>query len=132
MSKETKKEEKKEGATKEEAKKEENSSATQKDIEENKAITFLSYLGILALVPLLAKRDSKFAQFHAKQGLVLAIIIIICVWISGFIPFLGWFLLAPVASIGGIVLTIIGLINVANGEMKELPIIGDLAKKINL
>lgn len=103
-----------------------------KDIEENKAITFLSYLGILALVPLLAKKDSKFAQFHAKQGLVLFVGWFVIAWIGGFIPFLGWFLLVPAISIFGIVLSIMGLINVANGETKELPVIGEFAKKINL
>jgi uncharacterized membrane protein len=106
--------------------------ASAKDIEENKALNFLSYLGILALVPLLAKKDSKFAQFHAKQGLVLFVGWFVIAWISGFIPFLGWFLIVPAISIFGIVLAIMGLINVANGEMKELPVIGEFAKKINL
>lgn len=127
-----KEEEKKEEKKTEEKKEETKGSDLQKDIEENKAITFLSYLGILALVPLLAKKESKFAQFHAKQGLVLAIAVAVAFWVSGVIPFLGFFLLTPAVSIGGIVLMIIGLINVANGEMKELPIIGELAKKINL
>lgn len=103
-----------------------------KDIEENKAITFLSYLGILVLVPLLAKKESKFAQFHAKQGLILFVGWFVIAWIGGFIPFLGWFLIVPAVSILGIVLAIMGLINVANGEMKDLPIIGEFAKKINL
>jgi len=129
----TKKEEDKKEEKKTEEKKEETkTSDLQKDIEENKAITFLSYLGILALVPLLAKKESKFAQFHAKQGLVLAVAVAVGVWVSGIIPFLGWFIMAPVISIGGIVLMIMGLINVANGEMKELPVIGEFAKKINL
>lgn len=108
------------------------SAPSAKDIEENKAIAFLSYLGILALVPLLAKKDSKFAQFHAKQGLVLFVGWFVIAWIAGFIPFLGWFLIVPAVSIFGIVLAIMGLINVANGEIKELPVIGEFAKKINL
>ncbi len=126
MPKEDKKEEK-------ETKKEEKiDEALQKDIEANKAVTFLSYLGILALIPLLANKDSKFAQFHAKQGLILALAVIVGVWISGLIPVLGWMILSPAISIGGIVLMIMGLINVANGEMKDLPIIGDFSKKIKL
>lgn len=125
MPKETKKEEAKTENTG-------GGTASAKDIEENKALTFLSYLGILALVPLLAKKDSKFAQFHAKQGLVLFVGWFAIAWIAGFIPFLGWFLIVPAVCIFGIVLSIMGLINVANGEMKELPVIGEFAKKINL
>ena len=37
-----------------------------KDVEENKLIAAVGYLGILFLIPLLAKKDSPFAQFHAK------------------------------------------------------------------
>lgn len=119
----------------EETKKTESShggNASTKDIEENKVITFLSYLGILALVPLLVKTDSKFAQFHAKQGIVLFVVWFVASWIAGFIPVIGWFLVAPIVTIAGIVLTIIGLMNVAKGEMKELPIIGDVVKKVNI
>jgi len=125
MSKETKEEPKKTESAPSEA-------PSSKDVEENKAITFLSYLGILALVPLFAKRESKFAQFHAKQGLVLFIAWFVIAWVSGFIPFLGWFLIAPAVSILGIIFMIMGLINVAKGEMKELPIIGELARKIKI
>jgi uncharacterized membrane protein len=103
-----------------------------KDIEENKVITFLAYLGILALIPLLVKQDSPFAQFHAKQGVVLFVCWFVLSWIAGFIPLIGWFLLAPAVSIVGIVLAIMGLINVAKGETKELPIIGDLVKKVGI
>jgi len=108
------------------------SASNPKDIEENKAITFLSYLGILALIPLLVKQDSPFAQFHAKQGIVLFVCWFVLSWIAGFIPLIGWFLLAPIVSIVGIVLAIMGLINVAKGETKELPIIGELVKKIKI
>lgn len=126
MSKETKKEEikKAEPTT--------NSAPSAKDVEDNKALTFLSYLGILALIPLLVKQESKFAQYHAKQGIVLFVVWFIASWISGFIPLIGWFLLAPVVTILGIVLSIMGLINVAKGEMKELPIIGEIVKKVKI
>jgi uncharacterized membrane protein len=125
MSKETKEEPKKTEPTV-------NNTSSTKDIEENKAITFLSYLGILALVPLLAKQDSKFAQFHAKQGIVLFVCWFVASWIAGFIPMIGWFLIAPAVSILGIVLSIMGLMNVAKGENKELPIVGELVTKMKI
>lgn len=97
-----------------------------KDVEENKGITYLSYLGILFLVPMLAKKDSKFAMFHAKQGLVLTI---------------GWFLggflylavgLGALVHLAILILSVMGLVNVSKGEMKKLPIVGDLAEKFNI
>ncbi len=96
-----------------------------KDIKENKTITFLSYIGFLCLVPLLAKKESEFAQFHAKQGLILLI-----AWIIGGITTaIG---IGFVINIGVVILSIVGLINVNDGKMKDLPIVGDLAKKINI
>lgn len=101
-----------------------------KDIEENKAIAVLSYIGILCLVPLLAKKESRFAQFHAKQGLVLFIVEVV-VYIISIIPIIGW-LIGIIGTLIFIVISVIGIIKVLNGEYWEMPLIADLAKKINL
>ena len=98
-----------------------------KDAEENKIFAVLAYFGILVLVPLLAKKESKFAMFHAKQGLVL-LIGWIAMWVLGFIPIIGW-ILDFVLFIALLVLSIMGIINAASGKTKELPVVGDLAKK---
>ena len=45
----------------------------QDDIEKNKVMAVLAYFGILVLIPIFAAKDSKFARFHANQGLVLAL-----------------------------------------------------------
>ena len=50
----------------------------------DKLFGILAYLGILFLVPLLAAKDSKFAQYHANQGVVL-FIADIAVWVVLFI-----------------------------------------------
>lgn len=94
----------------------------------------LAYFGILVLIPILAAKESKFARFHANQGLILLIIgvaysifvqvvIKIVVFISyalagivGIALGLAWLLL--------LVLAIIGIINAVKGEFKQLPIIG--------
>ena len=101
------------------------SGADPKDVQDNKAITFLSYIGILFLIPLLAKKESKFAQFHAKQGLVLVI-----VEVAGmFLSFIG---IGVLISLAAFIFSIMGIINVANGKMKKLPIVGDLSEKFNI
>ena len=43
------------------------------DISANKVYAILAYIGFLVLVPLIAVPKSKFARFHANQGLVLLI-----------------------------------------------------------
>lgn len=96
--------------------------AEEKDVKENKVWALLSYLGVLVIVPLLGKKDSAFTQFHAKQGLVLLI-----GWVISWFPIFGWAI-----GIIAFVMSIIGIINVLNGEKKKLPIVGDLAEKINL
>jgi uncharacterized membrane protein len=96
------------------------------DVESNKVTAALSYFWILCLVPLLAKKDSKFAQFHAKQGLVLFIIDIIASVVI-FIPVFGQLLMIAL-----LVVSVIGIIKALNGEWYKMPYIYEWSKKINL
>lgn len=105
------------------------SEADKKDIEENKAITALSYIGILVLIPMLAKKESKFAQFHAKQGLVNFVAMIICS-ILFVIPFIGW-IVGGIGYIVFIVIGIMGIIAALQGQYKALPIISKFAHMMN-
>ena len=105
-------------------------SETPKKLDDNKVIVILSYIGVLCLIPLFTKKDDKFVFFHAKQGLVLFIVEIITYFVL-MIPILGW-IIAPIASLIWLALSIIGIINVLGGEMKELPILGKYADKIKI
>ena len=89
-----------------------------KDISDNKVMAVLAYLSILVLIPLFAAKDSKFARYHTNQGLILFIVDIIVSALT-FIPVIGWLL-----SLATLVLTIIGIVNAAQGKAKELPLIG--------
>jgi uncharacterized membrane protein len=105
-------------------------SEQDKDIEEGKVIAAIGYIGILCLIPLLAKKESKFAQFHGKQGLVLFICWII-IWIVGIIPFLGW-LIAFLGSIVLLILSILGIVQALSGKYWKIPFLGEYAEKIKL
>jgi len=98
----------------------------KKDAEDNKLMGILAYLWILFLVPYLAAKESPFAKFHANQGCIL-FIMWIALWVVGFIlafiPIIGW-LIAFALYICCLVFAIMGIINAAKGEMKELPIVG--------
>ena len=87
-----------------------------------------AYLGILALIPYFSKGQSPFVRFHALQGMNLLILEIIAGVASGilsYVPVLGG-IVSWVLSLGSLALSIIGIVNVANKEMKELPIVGGL------
>ncbi len=97
-----------------------------KDIEENKSIAAVGYIWILCFIPLLLKRDSKFAQFHAKQALVLFIVEVIVGFIV-WVPFIGWIL-----GLAVLVLAIMGILQALQGNYWEMPLIGQFAKKFNI
>lgn len=100
------------------------------DIESNKVMAVLAYIGILVLVPILAAKNSKYARFHANQGLVLFIAEIIYNFVSAIIravlPLAVVNILLLVISALFLVLSIIGIVNAATGKAKELPVIGKI------
>ncbi len=107
---------------------------TQEDINNNKIMAVLAYLGILVLIPIFAAKDSKFARFHSNQGLVLlicdivvSIVLGIVTAIIAFIPYVGPILSGIIWAVIPIVLlvfAILGIVNAVQGKAKELPIIG--------
>lgn len=103
------------------------------DISQNKIMAVLSYIGILFLIPMFAAKESKFAHYHANQGLVLfvfnvaysiaaSIVGSVFSAISYRLMFVSTIL--NLGSIVFLVLAIIGIINACNGKAKELPVIG--------
>ncbi|MGM0439150.1 MAG: DUF4870 domain-containing protein [Patescibacteria group bacterium] len=84
------------------------------------AIAIFSYLGIFLIIPFLVDKDNPFVNYHIKQGLVLLIFAILVGWI----PVIGW--------IASLILAILGIVNVLNGEKKELPLIGKYASKFDI
>jgi uncharacterized membrane protein len=101
-----------------------------KDVQDNKVMAALSYIGLLVLIPLLAKKESKFAQEHAKQGLALIIAWVI-LWVVGIIPILGW-IVGFFGSIILLILNVIALIKALMGQFWEIPVIGPFRHKLNL
>lgn len=86
----------------------------------------VSYVWLLAIVMLFVKREDKFVQFHAKQGIVLLLISIVAsvlLWV----PILGF--IAWALSIAGM---IIGFVNAWQGKEYQIPVIYGLSQKINL
>jgi uncharacterized membrane protein len=95
-----------------------NVEVTAKDIEENKMMAVVAYLGLIGLIVVLATgahNKSGFVKFHVNQALPLMIASILSA-----IPFLGWIIAVVV-----LVLWIMGIVAAAQGQMKRLPITGN-------
>jgi uncharacterized membrane protein len=99
--------------------------ADKADVEKNKAMAILAYF--IFFIPLLAAKDSKFAMYHANQGLLLFLLILAVNVVGGMIPLIGWFLILPLGNLFCFVLFILGVINASKGEMKPLPLIGKIS-----
>lgn len=99
------------------------------EVLDGKPYAILAYLWILCLIPLLLKKENKFALFHAKQGLVLFIAEIVIGFV-GVIPVLGWAILFFGTFLFGI-LSLIGIVQVLMGVYWKMPVVGDIAEKIN-
>lgn len=103
-------------------------------IEKSKQLVWLSYFGILLIIPLLTYKDNEYVKFHAKQGIIL----LIC-WIATSIitPLLSLVPVIGKMTIEGLyvfwfVLMVIGIVNSINGKTNLLPVIGKYAEKIRL
>jgi uncharacterized membrane protein len=102
--------------------------ADKADVEKNKVMAIVGYLiPILFFIPLLSDESKKspFAKFHANQQLNLLLFGVIGYTASAVLMIiLIGFLLYFVVAVAGLVFLVMGIINAANGTMKELPIIG--------
>ncbi len=92
--------------------------------ETNKAVCILAYF--LFFIPLIADSSNEEYRFHANQSLILFIINLGVLILGFIIPFIGWFVILPLGSLAVLAFAIIGIINAANEEMKELPLIGGI------
>ena len=105
----------------------------QEDIQKNKVMNILAYIGILVLVPIFAAKESKSARFNANQGLVILILaaagsitfgILSAIFSKVFVLKLVFDVVAWAWSVCCAVLMVLGIVNSARGLVKELPIVG--------
>ncbi|HZK25467.1 MAG TPA: hypothetical protein VFC74_08770 [Oscillospiraceae bacterium] len=104
------------------------------DIEQHKTMAGLAYA--ICFLPLIACKDSPYGRFHANQGLLLLLLImvgsIVLSVVSSILIALTWRLLWLSSLLYGIFslliiyLLLLGLINGLNGKPKRLPLIGGI------
>lgn len=110
-------------------------------VSDNRAVWIvLSYLGLLALIPLVVERDDREVQWHAKHGLVLfvaetvavvAIMIVVLVLnaISGGLCCLAGLPL-PILVIAILVLHVVCIVKGLNGERFTISGLSDFADRL--
>jgi len=107
------------------------------DIEKNKTIAGLSYLGILFFLPLVSAPDSRFGKFHANQSLLIMLLgiaggIIFAILVGIATAAFSWTFLGIVGVLSTIfnvalaALFIMGLVFAFSGKAKKLPLIGEI------
>ena len=104
--------------------------AVDPEAEEGKFFAAVGYIFFLCLVPLILKKGNKFASFHGKQGLVL-LILEIAAAILRVVPVVGP-VIATFAFVVFGILSLVGVLKVLIGEYWEMPVVYDIAKKINV
>ena len=110
------------------------------DISANKIYGILAYIGFLVLVPLIAVPKSKFARFHANQGLLLLIgevaytvvrkvllfVLNLALWGSTRILYHAVNFATGALGLVFVIFAVIGIVNAAQGIAKELPLVGKI------
>jgi len=91
----------------------------------------LSYLGILALIPLITEKDDREVQWHARHGLVLLVaylVLTVGVFIASLVVgFIG--MLQLPLWLGYIVVIILCITNAVSGKRFVIPGLSDFAQK---
>ncbi len=106
-----------------------------RDSSNEKLLAAMAYLGILAVVPFFMEKKTQFVRFHLGQGVTLfaAEILygIMYQFLAVTVLMVSWrlYLIIRIAGYAAFVfpvLSVIGIINVVNGQEKALPVIGKI------
>jgi uncharacterized membrane protein len=99
----------------------------------------LSYLGLLALIPLLVEKEDREVQWHAKHGLVLTVVeVIVFIALQVLIMVLGavsgglgcvFGLLVPVFMLAVLIVHIMCIVKGINGQRFLIPGVSDFADR---
>jgi uncharacterized membrane protein len=97
----------------------------------NTGMLVLSYLGLLALIPLIVEKNDKEVQWHARHGLVLTGLFVVATVavsiVTYMIPF--FFFFHTLVWLAWLIVSILGIVKAVNGQRFLIPGISELADK---
>jgi len=114
---------------------------TTSGIEPNVAAALSYILGLITgIVFLILERQNRHVRFHAAQSVIAsALIVVVSVGVSmvsgvlALIPIIGWlvvFILTMSLTVGTFVIWLVSMWKAYQGEPWELPVAGEMAKKL--
>ena len=114
--------------------------AAKEVISENRNMMIvLSYLWLLALIPLLVEKDDREVQWHAKHGLVLTVVeVVVMIGLQVVIMILGaisgglgcvFTLLIPIFMLAILIVHVLCIVKGINGQRFLIPGVSEFADK---
>ena len=121
----------------------ESSMQDAQDVQENKILAFVSYLGYFFFVPMIVKPYSRYLRFHGNQGLTLCLYLVAISIVNfvltsliglGGMAGMGAYIAVSIINIiisiilygSWLLLAVIGIYNAVKGYAKELSVIGKI------
>ena len=113
---------------------------TQETVSENRNVMIvLSYLWLLALIPLLVEKDDREVQWHAKHGLVLTVAeVVVMIGLQVVVMILGaisgglgciFTLLIPILLLAILIVHVLCIVKGINGQRFLVPGISEFADR---
>jgi uncharacterized membrane protein len=114
--------------------------AAKEVVSENRNVMIvLSYLWLLALIPLLVEKDDREVQWHAKHGLVLTVVeVVVMIGLQVVVMILGaisgglgciFTLLIPIFLLAILIVHILSIVKGINGQRFLIPGVSEFADK---
>jgi uncharacterized membrane protein len=114
--------------------------ATKEVVSENRSVMIvLSYLWLLALIPLLVEKEDREVQWHAKHGLVLTVVeVVVMIGLQVVVMILGaisgglgcvFTLLIPIFMLAILIVHVLCIVKGINGQRFLIPGVSEFADK---
>jgi len=114
--------------------------AAKEVVSENRNVMIvLSYLWLLALIPLLVEKDDREVQWHAKHGLVLTVVeVVVMIGLQVVVMILGaisgglgcvFTLLIPIFMLAILIVHVLCIVKGINGQRFLIPSVSEFADK---
>lgn len=90
-------------------------------------VAYLTLIGFIVAIVIHSNKKTRLGAYHLRQclGFVIAGF---AIGIIGIVPILGW-IAAPIIALGLLVFWIMGLVSAINGQMKPVPLVGEMFQK---
>jgi len=98
-------------------------------IKKGRALAWLSYFGLLMIIPAIIQRNNPYTVFHVKQGMALLIVNVIFIFVC--LQVRPPALLCQIVSSVLLIINIVGIVNAITGKVKPLPLIGFIGELLN-